>query len=261
MDRPADQPQDAAPGQPRPGNPLARISAITGNARPVPDTTNGTTPPAVASATPALPSEAAAAPTPGGQPASAPPAFGVPQLGRLARADATRLWSSDEAFSRWVADNLDALTDVVDLRLAKPEVLGGEIPVVLAGAGDGTSAVVLAQRGPSTDDAFGALVRHFAASAAAHAVWVSGDPTSEHVAAVSWLNRAVDGRFVMVRVDAVTIGDSAAAPTFELAVRTPRADDAGVHSALPEADAEPHGERRADDWLGSLRAEVTEVPD
>jgi hypothetical protein len=160
-----------------------------------------------------------------------------------------------------VADNLDALTDVVDLRLAKPEVLDGEIPVVLAGAGGGTSAVVLAQRGASTDDAFGALVRHFAASAAAHAVWVCGDPTSEHAAAVSWLNRAVDGRFVMVRVGAVTIGDSATAPTFELAVRTPRADDAGVHSTLPEAHAELHGERRADDWLGSMRAEVSEVTD
>ena len=236
MDRPADQPQEAAPAQPRPGNPLARISAITGNARPfAPDATNGTTPP---------PSPSAG-----------------PQLGRLHRVDAARLWPSDVAFSRWVADNLDALADVVDLRLARPEVLDGELPVVLAGTGDGNSAVLLAQRGASTDDAFGALVRHFAASAAAHAVWVSGEPSSEHVAAVSWLNRAVDGRFVMVRLGAVTIGDSAAAPTFELAVRTPRADDTGVHSTLPAAETDPHGERRADDWLGSLRPDLTEVAD
>lgn len=236
MDRPADQPHEAAPGQPRPGNPLARISAITGNARPaVPDATNGTTPP---------PSPSAG-----------------PQLGRLHRVDAARLWPSDVAFSRWVADNLDALADVIDLRLVRPEVLEGELPVVLAGTSDGNSAVLLAQRGASTDDAFGALVRHFAASAAAHAVWVSGEPSSEHVAAVSWLNRAVDGRFVMIRVGAVTIGDSAAAPTFELTVRTPRADDTGVHSTLPAAETDPHGERRADDWLGSLRPDLTEVAD
>jgi hypothetical protein len=77
---------------------------------------------------------------------------------------------------------------------------------------------------------------------------------------VSWLNRAVDGRFVLVRVGAVTIGDSAAAPTFELAVRSPRADDPGVHSALPDAPGAAASERRADDWLGSLRSETTEAP-
>ncbi len=245
MDRPADNSQDAAPGQPRPGNPLARISAITGNARPVVPQTNGTTP-----AQPQAPQPSAG---------DAQPPSGGPRLGRLERADATRLWTSDLAFSRWVVDNLDALAEVVGLRLARPELLEGEVPVVLAATADGTSAVVLAQRGPSTDDAFGTLVRHFAASAAAHTIWVSGSPSSEHVAAVSWLNRAVDGRFVMVRVGAVTIGDSAAAPTFELAVRTPRADDAGMHSALPETGGEAHGERRADDWLGSLRAEVGEA--
>ena len=244
MDRPADQPQDAAPGQLRPGNPLARISAITGNTRPLTPSSagNGATPPTPA----ASPPTSAAAPVPDRQ------------LGRLQHVDATRLWPTDAAFSRWLADNLDVLTTTVAIDLGKAELLDGELPVVLAATGDGRSAVVLAQRGASTDVAFGALVRHFAASAAAYAVWICGDPSNEHAAAVSWLNRAVDGRFVLVRVGAVTIGDSAAAPTFELAVRSPRADDPGVHSTLPGAAAEAV-ERRADDWLGSLHAETTEA--
>jgi len=238
MDRPADQPQDAAPGQPRANNPLARISAITGNTRPLaPAANNGTTPPPTSTSAPA------AHPAPAG-----------PRLGRLERADAGELWPTDVAFSRWLADNLDAVGETVSLRLDKPELLDGDLPVVLTSAGDGASAVVLAQRGASTDDAFGSLVRHFAASAAQHAVWICGDPSSEHVAAVSWLNRAVDGRFVMLRVGAVKIGESAAAPTFELAVRSPRADDPHMDSAVPEAHRADDGERRADDWLGSLRA-------
>jgi hypothetical protein len=265
MDRPADQPQDADPGQPHANNPLARISAITGNNRPVaPASNNGTTPtaPTPTAPMPTAPMPTAPMPTapmptdpaPSLGPAAEPPAG--PRLGRLQRVDAAKLWPTDVEFSRWLADNLDAVGETVSLRLAKAELLDGELPVVLAAADDGASAVVLAQRGPSTDDAFGSLVRHFAASAAQHAVWICGEPSSEHVAAVSWLNRAVDGRFVMLRVGAVKIGESAAAPMFELAVRSPRADDPHMESDVPEAHRADDGERRADDWLGSLRAEA-----
>jgi hypothetical protein len=191
--------------------------------------------------------------------ASPPAAATAPQrtLGRLQPVKATQLWPSDAAFTAWLADNLEAVADAASLPLRAPEVLGGETPVILAATEGGASAVIIPQREASTDVAFGAMVRHFAASAAQHALWICGKPTSEHAAAVSWLNRAVDGRFVMLRVGAVTIGDSAAAPTFEVAVRAPRKDDAGVESALPEgAPSEAH-ERRADDWMSGMREKTT----
>ena len=231
MERPTNPPQDQDPRQSHSGtNPLARLSAITGNhppAQPGPSG-NGDTP--------------------------APAAAQQPTLGRLRPVKAAQLWPGDAEFAAWLAANLDAIADAISLPLRAPEVLGGETPVVLAATEGGASAVIVAQREASTDVAFGAMVRHFAASAAQHAVWICGEPTSEHAAAVSWLNRAVDGRFVMVQVGAVTIGDSAAAPTFRVAVRAPRKDDAGVESALPDGDpaGEPR-ERRADDWVTGLR--------
>jgi hypothetical protein len=233
MDRPAQPPSGQEPPAQPGSNPLARLSAITGNHPPaqVPAAGNGT---------PAAPE------------ASSPPRPRT--LGRLTPVQAEQLWPTDAAFAAWLAENLEAVSEVASLPLRAAELLRGDTPVILAATEGGASAVVVPQRAASTDVAFGAMVRHFAASAAQHAVWICGDPSSEHAAAVSWLNRAVDGRFVMLRVGAVTIGDSAAAPTFELAVRSPRRDDAGVESVLPEGSVDADvPERRADDWPAGVR--------
>lgn len=219
MDQHADRPRDAAPEGPSPDTtPFARLSALNA-ARPTPST-NGTH-----------------------------PATG---MGRLRRIDAGQLWPTDVAFAGWLADNLDTFAESVSPRLTHPELLEGQLPVVLAATADGASAVVLAQRGASTDDAFGALVRHFAASAARHAVWICGRPSSEHAAAVSWLNRVMDGRFLLVRVAGATIGDSAAAPTFDVVVRPARAVDPHVASSVPGAADHGPTRRRAEDWVGQL---------
>lgn len=221
MDHHADRPHDAVPERPKPDtSPFARLSALNA-AQPTPST-NGTH-----------------------------PATG---MGRLQRVDAGQLWPTDADLAAWLADNLDTFAESVSPRLTHPELLEGELPVVLAATADGASAVVLAQRGASTDDAFGALVRHFAASAARHAVWVCGRPSSEHAAAVSWLNRVMDGRFLLVRVAGATIGDSATAPTFDAVVRPARAVDPHVTSSVPAAADHGSTRRRAEDWIGQLHA-------
>jgi hypothetical protein len=226
-----DRPDPPRPGQPPDGlpppasGPLARLSAITGNAAPgVPrDSGNGATP--------------------------------ARTLGRLRREAAAQLWATDRAAAEWLAENLDAIAEAASLDLGSAQLMESPDPVIVATLASGKPAVVVTQRGESTDDVFGALVRHVAATQAQHGVWICGEPANEHAAAISWLNRSVDGRFIMLRVGAVTIGDSAAAPTFEVAVRTPRADDPGVESAGPEADAPPQTGRRVDDWPGSERME------
>lgn len=252
MERPAEPPQDMQPGRPQSDGmgPLARLSAITGNAtpRPGPVESDGAAP--IQGASPTL-SATPVSP-------SAHPGDGTLSLGRLRQVEAGALWPDDARFAAWLAENLDAVADATSLSLEAPQVLDGSTPVVLAAERSGQAAVVVPQRGRSTDEAFGALVRHMAASSAEHGVWICGEPASEHAAAVSWLNRAVNGRFVLVRAGAVTIGDSAAAPTFEVTVRPPRGDDPGVESMTPDAaDGSLTRERRADDWLSGLREEAT----
>ena len=50
------------------------------------------------------------------------------------------------------------------------------------------------------------------------AIWIVSDPRPEHVAAVAWLNESSSAAFYMVKVEAVRIGESPAAPLFTLIV-------------------------------------------
>jgi Domain of unknown function (DUF4268) len=54
--------------------------------------------------------------------------------------------------------------------------------------------------------------------AAKTAIWIVSDPRPEHVAAIAWLNEAGSAQFYMVKVEAVKIGASPAAPLFTLIV-------------------------------------------
>jgi hypothetical protein len=54
--------------------------------------------------------------------------------------------------------------------------------------------------------------------AAKTAIWIVSDPRPEHVAAITWLNESSSANFYMVKVEAVKIGDSPAAPLFTLIV-------------------------------------------
>ncbi|MGH2456086.1 MAG: hypothetical protein ACRDHD_07500 [Candidatus Limnocylindria bacterium] len=218
--RPGNPP--AADGDRQPAgaaSPISRLSGLTGHAAPQP--ADG-----VAS-------------TATGEPA---------RVGRLTHTEPSRLWPSDQAFATWLADNVDAVAEATSLDLRAAAVApAGDVPVIVAEQREGAPAVIVCQRGASTDDAFGCLLRSMAASAARQGIWISADPGDEHMASVSWLNRAIDGRFMMLKVSAVQIGGSAAAPMFEIAVRPPRAGDPGVAAA--QVSSPPPGRaRRAEDW-------------
>lgn len=203
-------------------NPIARAVALTGQS-------------------PAAPVHQPATPASDGS--------GSTVVGRLSHVDATRLWPSDSVFAAWLVDNLDALGEAVDLRLERGSVQNGPRATVVAQRPAGGPVAIVCERDAATDEAFGSLIRHVAASGAEHGIWVCGSAGDQHSASVSWLNRSVDGRFIMVKVSGVTIGDSAAAPMFEVAVRSPRVDDPWVESTIPSADAVAGSTRRAEDWV------------
>ncbi len=48
------------------------------------------------------------------------------------------------------------------------------------------------------------------------AIWIVSDPRPEHIAAVAWLNESGSAAFYMVKVEAVRIGTSPAAPLLTL---------------------------------------------
>lgn len=202
------------------------------------------------SAPPSAPSTEAPAPVKEAAPTT------TASVGKLAHVDASRLWADGVAFAGWLAHNLDALGEALSVRLRDGHMPHPGSPVVLATDEAGSGAVVVCELGEATDEGFGRLVRNVAASKAKHAVWICGEPGDEYGASVSWLNRAGDARVSMVKVSGVTIGESAAAPMFEVRVRTPREADAGVEASVPAAGGSEAVQpaRRVDDWLESVGA-------
>ncbi len=179
-----------------------------------------------------------------------------PSVGTLAYVSPSHLWSDDCAFAAWLRDNLSAVAGTLGVTLSEGRMPHAETPVVLAVDESAAAAVIVCELHDASDEGFGRLVRNVAASSARHAIWICGEPGDEYGASVSWLNRAVDARVSMVKVSGVTIGESSAAPMFEVKVRTPRAADDGVVAAVPTADGTDSGPgtRRVDDWLNSVGA-------
>ena len=64
----------------------------------------------------------------------------------------------------------------------------------------------------SDHDHLGKLLTYLASFEARVAIWIVSEPRPEHVQAVTWLNQANLVDFYLFKVEAVVIGDSAAAP-------------------------------------------------
>jgi hypothetical protein len=176
---------------------------------------------------------------------------------RLVFTPAASAWPDGGApLARWLRSNPEALGDLLGTTFtASDEELPGVDGVVLRDP-DGHPVLVTVELGASSEQRFGALLTHMTASRAHTAVWIVGSPRPEHLAAMSWLNRAADASFYVVRVRAARIGSSPPAPILELVMRGPRASD-------PNGPPDPasNGGRRAGDWRDITLGEETGAPD
>lgn len=177
--------------------------------------------------------------------ATGTPATGAP-VTRLSPVALGEAWEDDLQLASWLAENVDLVGQAAGMELREGQVLESERPVVLA-EHDGQSVVIVSERGPASDDAFGCLVRHVAACQAELGIWVCQDAADQHAATVAWLNVATGISFAMLTLAAVRIGDSPIAAMISSAIRAPRGDD-------PRYSMDDNGRvagagRRAGDWL------------
>lgn len=177
-------------------------------------------------------------------------------IARMEYASAAEAWPGGPApFVRWLRANPDVLGELVGHTLATTadELAGMDGAVFATPEGERLLAVV--ELGASSETALGSLLTHLAAAQARMALWVCGDPRPEHMAAMSWLNRAVDGRFYVARLRAARIGASDAAPLLDLALRPGRAADASGPRRGPPQRADENGEPAGNGQAGNRRAE------
>src|SRR2546427_9279425 len=140
------------------------------------------------------------------------------QIGKLERVSLREVWKHEaKDFTQWLQENIDVLNSALDLNLVNVdrERETGDFSIDLVAEDDGGGTVIIEnQLEKSNHDHLGKLVTYLTGMGARSAIWIVSDPRPEHVAAVAWLNESSSADFYMVKVEAVRIGGSPAAPLF-----------------------------------------------
>lgn len=142
-------------------------------------------------------------------------------VAKLKRVALRQVWQHEPAFTKWLEQNVDVLNEVLNLNLASPErerAVGGFNVDLVAEDVSGDLVVIENQLERSDHDHLGKLLTYLTSVQAKAAIWIVADPRPEHIGAVSWLNESSPADFYLVKVEAIQIEDSPAAPLLTLIV-------------------------------------------
>lgn len=148
------------------------------------------------------------------------------ELGRLEQVKVTDGWSMETVFSDWLSkgENIIQLTEALgidEIYDAKREESIGRFRVDICGRmSNDRVAIIENQYGESDHDHLGKLVTYSSWKDASVIIWIVEHARQEHVSAVDWLNRNIpDKGFFMAEIRLYRIGDSMAAPMFNVVAR------------------------------------------
>lgn len=143
-------------------------------------------------------------------------------IGKLERLPLREVWKHEAyEFTPWLQENIEELNSALDLNLVNVdrEQEAGDFSIdLVAEDGSGGTVIIENQLEKSDHDHLGKIITYLTAMSARTAIWIVSDPRPEHVAAIAWLNESSSANFYMVKLEAVSIEDSPAAPLFTLIV-------------------------------------------
>ncbi len=143
-------------------------------------------------------------------------------ISKIQRLPLRNVWKHEALdFTTWLEGNIDVLNDALDMELTgvEREKNAGTFSVdLVAEDGQGGIVVIENQLGKSDHDHLGKLITYLASMSAKTGVWIVADPRPEHVTAISWLNESYSASFYLLKVEAIQIGESPAAPLLTLIV-------------------------------------------
>lgn len=136
-------------------------------------------------------------------------------LGKLVPVDIREVWPNEARhFTPWLADNLEALGEVLGIELQLEEVeaqVGGySLDVLARDLGTGRPVVIENQFGGTNHDHLGKLLTYAGGLDAGAVVWIGESFREEHRQALDWLNRRTDSdtHFFALAVQVLRIDDS-----------------------------------------------------
>lgn len=173
------------------------------------------------------------------------------KLGKLTEVNIRELWQHEQYhFSRWLAqpENLEELNEAIGLTLTDVQLeafVGGYRADLVAKDETSNVRVIIENQLEATDhDHLGKIITYAAGLDADVVVWIVKEAREEHRAAIEWLNlKLVEGiAFFLIEIHAYRIGDSLAAPKFEVIEKpndfTKAFNKANAKSELSYAEAE-----------------------
>ena len=146
-------------------------------------------------------------------------------IGKLIEVDVRELWKHEQYdFSNWLAQpvNMEYLNEILGLTLieADKEVYVGPYRCDLVARDETTGITVIIenQLEGTNHDHLGKIITYASGLNAKVIVWIVKEAKEEHRAAIEWLNNNTtsDINFFLIEIHAYKIGNSDAAPKFEV---------------------------------------------
>ncbi len=146
-------------------------------------------------------------------------------LGRLERVDLRDIWATEASdFTPWLAreENLVVLSETLDMKLeleAQEKAVGPFRADILCRASDSDAWVLIENQLERTDHShLGQLLTYASGLKAVTIIWIAARFNEEHRSTLDWLNKITDEdfRFFGLEVELWRIGDSPAAPKFNI---------------------------------------------
>jgi hypothetical protein len=181
-------------------------------------------------------------------------------IGKIRRVPLREVWKHEARnFSSWLEDNIELLNELIGIELANPEreKSAGAFNVdILAEDDQGHSVVIENQLEKSDHDHLGKLITYVSAFQAKTAIWIVAEPRPEHIQAITWLNESLTTNFYLIKVEAIRIEESPAAPLLTLIV-APSEESKEV--GITKKDIAEREILRHRFWTGLLKISATKT--
>lgn len=149
----------------------------------------------------------------------------MPTIGKLQRVELRDVWPHEEYdFSAWLAEeeNLKFLSDSIGIDISlieKESKIGGYSADIFAEEEDtGKKIIIENQLEDTNHDHLGKIITYASGKDASYVIWIVKHARDEHRRAIEWLNEHTDSeiRFFLLEIELWKIGDSVAAPKFNI---------------------------------------------
>jgi len=142
-------------------------------------------------------------------------------IGKIEKVDLREIWKREDTdFTKWLADNIDYLNEVIDFDIAVESIEEkvGPYKVDVYGEDNDGNKVIIENQLEKTDHThLGQILTYLVNLDAKTAVWITSNPVEEHLKVVEWLNETTpeDMFFYLVKVEGIKIKDQdSVAPLF-----------------------------------------------